>query len=82
MDAYRFSPHALREMARDSIPADAVHHVIGDADEVIEQNDGRTMYTRTWAGRTIAVVVEDDGETVVTVWERKRDTRRDRRRRR
>ena len=82
MDAYRFSPHALREMARDNISADAVYHVIGDADEVIEQNDGRTMYTRTWSGRAIAVVVEDDGETVVTVWERKRDTRRDRRRRR
>ena len=76
MEDFRFSPHALREMARDNIPADAVHHVVGDADEVTEQDDGRTTYTGTWEGRAIVVVIEDDGETVVTAWERKRDRRR------
>ena len=59
MDALRFSPHALREMARDNIPADAIYHVVGDADDMIEQDNGRRMYTGTWERRTIVVVIED-----------------------
>ncbi len=71
-----FIPHARDEMADDAIPEVAVYHVVGDADEVIEQDSGRTRYTGVWEGRTIVVIVEDDGRTVVTVWERKRDRRR------
>ena len=82
MNSYRFSPHALREMARDNIPYDAIYHVVGDADDVIEQDDGRTMYEGIWEGRAIVVVVEADGETVVSAWERKRESRRKQRRRR
>ncbi len=77
-----FTPHARREMARDNIPVEAVYHVVGDADEVIEQDDGRTAYTGIWEGQTIGAVVDGDGTTVVTAWDRKRDSRRARRRRR
>jgi hypothetical protein len=74
-----FTLHAWGEMARDSISEDDVHHVVGDADTIIEQDDGRTRYTRTLDdGREVVVIVEDDDETVVTAWEWKR--RRPRRR--
>ena len=79
-DRLDFDPHALEEMARDNIPIDAVYHVIGDADDIIEQDNGRTRYTGTWEGRTIVVIAE--GDYVITAWERKRDSRRARRRRR
>lgn len=82
MDTLRFSPHALREMSRDNIPTDAVYHVVGDSDVVVEQDNGRTRYEGTWEGRVIAAVIEGDGRTVAPAWERKRDTRRNRRRRR
>ena len=82
MDDLDFTPHAREEMATDQIPELAVSHVVGDADEVIEQDDGRTKYTGTWEGRVIVVVVELDGRTVISTWERKRDSRRNRRRRR
>jgi hypothetical protein len=72
----RFPDHARREMAADAIPEAAVYHVVGDADEVIERADGRTEYVGTWEGRRIAAIVEDDGETVVTVWEWKQRRRR------
>lgn len=82
LDDLDFTPHARDEMATDQIPEVAVYHVIGDADQVIEQDDGRTKYTGTWEGRVIVVVVEWDERRVITTWERKRDSRRNRRRRR
>ena len=82
MDEYVIIDHARREMARDGIPAEAVYHVVGDPDEVVEQDDGRTLYEGTWNGRAFAAIVEDDGYTVVTAWERKRESRRNRRRER
>jgi hypothetical protein len=77
-----FSPHALQEMGRNTIPVPAVYHVVGDADESVEQDDGRTLYEGTWYGQAISVVIEDDGITVVIVWDRKRESRRNRRRER
>lgn len=77
-----FARHARREMARDNNPVEAVYHVVGDADEVIVQDNGRTAYAGTWEGRAIGAVVDADGRTVVTAWERKQDSRRARRRRR
>jgi hypothetical protein len=69
-----FIPHARREMRRDQIPEVAVYDVVGDADEVIERDDGRTEYGRAWAGRYLVVVTEGDREPllVITVWEDKR----------
>lgn len=80
MDHLQFDPHALQEMARDSIPFDAVYHVVGDADEIVEQDNGRTRYTGIWEGRTIVVIAE--GDYVITAWERRRDGQRARRGRR
>lgn len=76
MDEYVFTVHALGEMARDSITVDGVYHVIGDADEILHRDDGRTDYVGVWEGRTFRVVIEDDGYTVVTVFEVKRRRRR------
>ncbi len=77
MDRLDFDPHALDQMARDAIPLVAVYHVIGDADEIIERDDGITEYTGTWEGMTIVAIVADD--LVITVWERKRKRQRRRR---
>ncbi len=82
MDDLKFSPHARDEMADDQIPETAVYHIVSDADEEFEQDNGRTAYTGVWEDRAITAVVEDDGRTVVTVWEWKRESRRRRRRRR
>jgi hypothetical protein len=74
-----FPEHAWREMSRDSISEDEVYHVVGEADDVVVRADGRTVYTGTLDdGREAVVIVDDDGETVVTVWQWKR--RRPRRR--
>ena len=73
MDEYIITGHALREMARDGIPAEAVYHVIGDPDEIVEQDDGRAHYEGIWNGRAFTAVVENDGQTVITAWERKRE---------
>lgn len=73
MDALIFKSHARRAMAADAIPEAGVYHVVGDADEVLDLDDGRTSYTGTWDDRTFTVILEDDGETVVTVFERKRE---------
>ena len=75
-----FDLHALREMARDHIPIAAIYHVVEDADEVVERDDGITEYIGTWGGMTIAVIAA--GKLVITAWERKRDRPRHRRRRR
>jgi hypothetical protein len=74
-----FPEHAWREMSRDSISEDEVYHVVGEADDVVVRANGRTVYTGTLDdGREVVVIVDDDGETVVTVWQWKR--RRPRRR--
>ena len=78
MDDLIFTDHLLLRMRKRRIPAEAVYHVIGDADEIIEHEGGRTEYIGTWEGLTLMVVVEDDDETVVSVWDRKQ--RRPRRR--
>ena len=80
MDRLDFDPHALEEMARDNIPIDAAYPVVADADDSIEQDNGRTMYVGMWEQRTIVVIAE--GDYVITAWERKRDSRRARRGRR
>ena len=77
MDNLEFDPHALDEMARDNIPVDAVHHVVGDTDLVIDRDDGITEYTGAWQGMTIVVVARDD--YVITAWEDKRRRRWSRR---
>jgi hypothetical protein len=74
MPELEFTDHARREMRRDAIPEAAVYHVIGDADEVLERDDGRTEYVGTWERRTIVVIVESD--LVITTWERDKWERR------
>jgi hypothetical protein len=79
VDDLVFPDHAWEKMARNSISDDDVYHIVGDADDVTQRGDGRTVYTGTLDdGREVVVVVEDDGKTVVTVWQWKR--RRPRRR--
>ena len=66
--------HVQRRMRRRQIPENAVYDVVGDADEVIERDDGRYEYTRAWERRTILAIVEGEGEerTMVTVMELER----------
>ena len=66
-----FADHARDAMRDHQIPEVAVYHVVEDAEEIIERDDGRTEYTGAWEGRTFVVIIDDDGRTVVTVWERK-----------
>jgi len=82
VDDLIFSPHLLVGMADHQIPAEAVYHVVAGADEKVVQPNGRTRYTGTWESRVIVVVVEGDERAVVTEWERTRESRRNRRRRR
>ena len=77
MDDLEFEPHAREGVQRDSVSEDEVYHVVGDADEEIDRDDGRTEYWRILDdGRQIVVVVEDDTGTVKTVWWNKRRSRR------
>ena len=77
MDDLIFYEHAWEEMRRDSVSEAEVYHVIGDADEVIERDDGRTIYVRVLDdGRQIFVVVEDETRIVETVWWNKPGSRR------
>ncbi len=55
-----FTEHALDQMRNRQVPEAAVYHVAGDADEVLERDDGCTEYTGVWAGRVIFVVVCGD----------------------
>ncbi len=71
MSEYSFTVHARREMTKDQITEEGVYHVIGDADDVVVHDDGRTRYTGMWQGRTFVVIVENDGRTVITVWQPK-----------
>ncbi len=73
-----FTAYARMRMRMRHLPEEAVYHVVEDADEIIERDDGRTEYIGAWQGQTLVVVIEDDGETVVTIWDRKQ--RRPRRR--
>jgi hypothetical protein len=55
-------------MRQRHISHDDVYHVIGDADDVLPRDGGRTEYTRMLDdGRELRVVIEDDGVTVVSV---------------
>jgi hypothetical protein len=81
MEDLEFEPHALDEMARDSVSKDEVYHVVGDADVAYERNDGRIRYERMMEdGRQLVVIVEDATRTVKTVWRDKRNSRMRRRR--
>ena len=67
MDVLTFTSHALREMRRDSITVEQVYHVVSDADDTLDQDDGRTAFGRmSEDGWWITVVLEGDGRTVVT----------------
>jgi hypothetical protein len=75
--------HAWEAMQADSITEDDVFTVVGDYDEVIERiTDGRTEYSRMMDdGRWLVVVIEKDGETMVSAWWDRRRSRRQQRRR-
>ena len=62
--------HAWEAMQTDSITEDDVFTVVGDYDEMIERiTDGRTEYSRMMDdGRWFVVVIENDGETMVSAW--------------
>ena len=77
MPDLNFTAHALDQMRERHIPEEAVYHVAGDADLVIERDDGCTEYTGVWAGRTIFVVLCGDEELyrVRTVIDRTRRRR-------
>ncbi len=80
MDGLIFIDHARKAMAAHSLPEAGVYHVIGDADTILPYDNGRIEYVGVWDDRTFSVIMEDDGVTVVTVFERKRERRRRRRR--
>jgi hypothetical protein len=74
-----FPEYVLGRMRQRRISEDDIYHVVGHADDVLVRHDGRTEYTRMLDdGRELRVVTEDDGMTVVSVWDWKR--RRPRRR--
>jgi hypothetical protein len=74
-DELDFPGHVRQRMRRRQVPEAAVYHVVGDADEILERDDGRTEYTGMWEDRTIRVVIEADGRTVVTVIDMTRGSR-------
>ena len=80
MDDLTFTPHALQEMSKDNITQDDVYVIVGDADDVIERDDGRTIFIRVIEdGRQIVAVIEVETRVVETVWWNKRGSRRRRR---
>lgn len=80
MDHLLFPRHALDEMRRDSLTRDDIYTVVGDYDEKIERDDGRSVYRRqVLDGRWVVVVIETDDATVVSAWCDKRLSRRQRR---
>jgi hypothetical protein len=79
VDDFIFPKHARDEMSNHSVSEDDVYRVVGDYDEEIPYDNGRTEYVRTMEdGRTIVGIIESDVRTVVTVWQRR--WRRSRRR--
>mgnify|MGYP000913354123 CR=1 FL=1 len=80
MENLVFPAHALAAMRRDGLTEDDVYAVIGDYDDIVEQDTGRVEYAREMTdGRYVVVVMEDDGVTLVTAWWHKRRGRRRRR---
>ena len=79
MDDLVFIPHVPEAMAADSIPEAGVYHVVRDADQILDYDNGRTEFIGTWEGRVSSVIIEHDGVTVVTVFEREKRRRRRRR---
>jgi hypothetical protein len=80
VDDLVFPEHARDQMQRDGLTEDEIYTVVGDYDEKIERNDGRTEYARELDdGHYVLVVIEDDGVTIVSVWWNKRRSRRRRR---
>ena len=75
--------HARESMRADSVTEDGVFTVVGDYDETIERiADGRTEYSRMMDdGRWFVVVMENDGETMVSAWWDRRRSRRQQRQR-
>lgn len=71
-----FPNHVQRRMRRRRIPEAAVYDVVGNADQVIERDDGRYEYTGAWQRRTILAIVEgeedEEERTLVTVMELER----------
>lgn len=76
VDDLVFIPHAREAMAADSIPEAGVYHVVGDADQILDYDNGLTEFVGTWEGRVLSVIIEYDGVTVVTVFEREKRRRR------
>ncbi len=82
MDEYTFTDHAARAMRTDAITVEGVYHVIGNADDIIEYDNGRTGYYGEWEGRAFLVVIEQGDEIIVTVTEIEKRRRHPRRRKR
>ena len=60
MSELSFTDYSRMRMAQRGVPEDAVYHVVGDCDERIDRDDGRTEFIGEWEGLTILVVVEGD----------------------
>lgn len=54
-------------MRQRSITDQAVHNVVGDPDEIIERDDGRTEYIGWWEGHNLLVVTEGDEEPLLVI---------------
>ena len=62
MPDLEFTPYARKRMADRRVPEDVVAEIVGDADEIIYRDDGRTDYVGIWAGGPIRVVAVGDIE--------------------
>ena len=62
-----FTAYARWRMGRRRIPLAAVYHIVEDANEIIERDDGRTEYFGRWERRTIMVVTEGSDEPLLVV---------------
>jgi hypothetical protein len=51
-----FTAHARDQIRARQGPEAAVYHVVENADDVLERDDGCSEYTGVWEGRTIFVV--------------------------
>jgi hypothetical protein len=68
-----FPDYVRGRMSQRHVSEADIYHVVGDADDVLHRDDGRTDYTRLVDdGRELRVIVKDDGVTVVSVWDWKR----------
>jgi hypothetical protein len=73
-----FTAHARDQMRARQVPEAAVYHVVENADDVSERDDGCSEYTGVWEGQTIFVVACGEAEPyrVRTVIDRTRRRRR------